>query len=179
MNYQKKKDQLIKLRNEILKEYQALYDKTIHYAETEMADESVVGRDIFGNKVTSLIVALLYVNNPDNKEVISKLREDIVQNKLGRKEENVKESKIRDEILKDYQELLIKSLRYGHYASELSNMKLVLSEIADFQRFISDEEDSMKITSLIASLLYVEHPNDSEVVATLRRDIAINKYGRK
>lgn len=91
MNYQKKKDQLIKLRNEILKEYQALYDKTIQYAETEMADESVVGRDIFGNKVTSLIVALLYVNNPDNKEVISKLREDIVQNKLGRKEENVKE----------------------------------------------------------------------------------------
>jgi len=70
MNYQKKKDQLIKLRNEILKEYQALYDKTIQYAETEMADESVVGRDIFGNKVTSLIVALLYEMRRNNHKGI-------------------------------------------------------------------------------------------------------------
>jgi len=58
-------------------------------------------------------------------------------------------------------------------------MRLVLSEIMDFQRFIADEVDSMKITSLIAGLLYVEYPNDPEVVASLRRDMTINKYGRK
>ena len=61
MNYNKEKQKLIKLRTEILKDYQTLYDKTIQYAEAEMADQEAVGIDILGNKVTSLIVTMLYV----------------------------------------------------------------------------------------------------------------------
>ena len=37
----------------------------------------------------------------------------------------------------------------------------------------------MKITSLVAALMYVEYPEDKEVSAALRRDININKHGRR
>lgn len=179
MTYKDKKEKLIKFREEVLKNYQVLYDKTLEYAKSSMADSKIVGEDIFGSKVASLIISLLYVEHPSNKEIINALREDIKRNKNGRTERTVEYTEIREEILKKYQELFLLSMQYGSSALELSNMRLLLSEAEDFRRFIESDVDSMKVTSLIAALMYVEYPTNPEIVTSLRRDMFINKHGRK
>lgn len=171
MNYQEKKQELIKLRKEILSDYQAFYEKTVKYAEDTRLEN-------ISRKVKSIIAAVLYIEHPDNKEVINALRQDIVDNKGERKENDVESSK-NDEIIEYYKSLFIKSLKYSGFSLELANARLLPHEMVDFIKFISNDIESMKITSLLTALMYVEYPNNPEIVATLRRDMFMNKHGRK
>lgn len=86
---------------------------------------------------------------------------------------------LRDEILRDYQSLLAKSLKLGSISSELYGIASLTGNVTDFVKFVETDLDTMKATSLVAALMYVEYPEDKEVVQTLKRDIDINRNGRK
>ena len=87
--------------------------------------------------------------------------------------------KLKEEILKEYKKLLTKSLQYSMEMTSVLEMGLTIQEYADFRKYIAGEIDSMKITSLIAALLYVQFPENDDTITKLREDMYINKYGRK
>lgn len=79
----------------------------------------------------------------------------------------------RDSILEKYYSLLKDVLEFGH---ELNNMDMEITneaEAIDLKVFIIN--DLAKTTRLMAALLYVEEPQDKEVIGALKENISINK----
>ncbi|MCI8330905.1 MAG: hypothetical protein HFE04_02250 [Bacilli bacterium] len=66
--------------------------------------------------------------------------------------------KQREEILKDYQILLSKVIEYGQSTMEYSE-----EEIA------SKTEEEKMLRNLLVTLLYVEHPENTEIRSALRK----------
>ena len=98
---------------------------------------------------------------------------------MSYKERKAELIKNRKEILDKYKSLLTDVLYFGREVTSMSQSDFTMEELRDFERFVSQDRDTMKITSLVAALMYVEYPEDKEVSAALRRDININKHGRR
>ena len=91
MNYKEKKEELIKERNDLLKEYETFFYKTMELAakmgnisegcslsSTEMIDWlNYLVSDLEMDKFGRLVAALQYVEEPEDKEVIFNLKENI------------------------------------------------------------------------------------------------------
>lgn len=98
---------------------------------------------------------------------------------MNYRKEKQKLVEMRNDILRRYNSLLVDALRFGSIAGDLANSNLSEQETLDFVNFIANDPRTMKLTSLGAALMYVEHPEDKEISATLKRDIEINSHGRR
>lgn len=98
MNYEEKKNELINKREILMKEYKALFYKAMRLAaEIGAMDElplsphemldwvKFISCDEEMEKFTRLVIALQYVQSPEDRNVIYNLRENIKINSSRRK----------------------------------------------------------------------------------------------
>jgi len=103
MSYKSSKETVIKEREALFREYENFLRKTLQLSSkvSAMSGEvtnSVEARD-FANflsndeemkKLTRLTIALLYTENPENKEVLEKLKDDIAFAEMDTRAKNRK-----------------------------------------------------------------------------------------
>ena len=85
----------------------------------------------------------------------------------------------RDELFKEYEVFLKKTLQLSAKVSSLSQEVVTSEETKDFVALLSFDEKMKKLTRLTISLLYTEDPNNKEVLASLKNDIALAEMEAK
>lgn len=84
--------------------------------------------------------------------------------------------KMKDELLKEYTNLLSKSMKYtSDIANVINSNNISQIEVLDFMKFMFNNNDSDKLTRLCVALQYVENPSDTEVIDALIENIELNK----
>lgn len=77
-------------------------------------------------------------------------------------------------LLKEYKDLLYKTLKLTVEICNITEQKLSLDEIIDWVKFNSTDEEIDKLFRLAAALQYVEMPHDKDVISNLQENIEIN-----
>ena len=77
-------------------------------------------------------------------------------------------------LLKEYKDLLYKTLKLTVEIYGITEQKLSLDEMIDWMEFVSNDEKMEKLTRLAAALQYVEMPQDKDVISNLQENIEIN-----
>lgn len=88
----------------------------------------------------------------------------------------------RNLLLKQYLKLYRSSLQLAKEISKLEHEPMKYNEKLDWLRFSTSDKDMIKLTRLIISLLYVEDPQNKEIISSLKDNININytkSYNKK
>lgn len=82
-------------------------------------------------------------------------------------------------VIKEYNDLLPKVLLLCKELGSVPKSKLSFKEQCDYASFIANQDDMLKVTSLIKAFLYIENPRNRKVVNALKEDIYYNKKRRR
>ena len=77
-------------------------------------------------------------------------------------------------LLKEYKDLLYKTLKLTVEICGITEQKLSLDEMLDWMEFVSNDEKMQKLDRLAAALQYVEMPQNKDVISNLQENIEIN-----
>lgn len=77
-------------------------------------------------------------------------------------------------LLQRYESLLVDTLEFGSSISHIFECDMDISEAIDWLKFACNDENMKKINRLMAALMYVEYPDDKEIINTLQENIALN-----
>ena len=83
-------------------------------------------------------------------------------------------------LLKEYKKFFYKTMKLASKISDIDNSNLLTSkEKLDWMMFSCNDKEMEKITRLVASLLYVESPEDKDIIFNLQENIEINNTKTK
>ena len=89
------------------------------------------------------------------------------------KKENIQNNA--SKLLENYKLLLDDTMIIGSNISHMFDGNAANSnEIMDWVKFSSTDKDMQKISRLMVALMYVEYPQDREIVNALQENIALN-----
>ena len=80
----------------------------------------------------------------------------------------------RNLLLKQYISLYRATLQFASEINKLENEPMKINEKLDWLRFSTSDKDMEKLTRLVISLLYVEDPQNKEIINNLKENMNIN-----